>query len=341
VPFRDLAGQQHAHLLLQGALRSGRISHAYLFVGPAGVGRLTTACAFAQALLCAQGGDDACGVCGPCRKVAAGTHPDLRVITPGRTESGAERRAVAIDQIRDLKRDAAYPPYEGRWKIYVIEDTDQMRAEAANSLLKVLEEPTAGTVIILLSTSTEALLPTLVSRAQLVRFALVSAEEIVNALVSRAGIPIERARFLAAMARGRPAAAFEAAGAGDEPFARRLEVLTILRAVQRGDIVAGLDAAERVARQKDEIEGWLDIASLWFRDLAVWRMTQDPGLLANVDLRDDVARDAAAAGRVADLTQAVDAVEQAKDALRRNINPRLILETLFTRLGAVAGSPAR
>jgi len=159
--------------------------------------------------------------------------------------------------------------------------------------------------------------------------------------VSRAGIPIERARFLATMARGRPAAAFEAAGAGDEPFARRLEVLTILRAVQRGDIVAGLDAAERVARQKDEIEGWLDIASLWFRDLAVWRMTQDPGLLANVDLRDDVVRDAAAAGRVADLTQAVDAVEQAKDALRRNINPRLILETLFTRLGAVAGSPAR
>jgi DNA polymerase III subunit delta' len=340
VPFRDLVGQQHAHRILSGALRSGRVSHAYLFVGPAGVGRMATARAFAQALLCAQGGDDACGACGPCRKAAAGTHPDLRVITPGRTDSGAERRGVAIDQIRDLKRDAAYPPYEGRWKIYIIEDTDQMRAEAANSLLKVLEEPSASTVIILLSTSTEALLPTLVSRAQLVRFTLVSAEEIAKALVSRAGLPIDRARFLAAMARGRPAAAFEAAGAGDEPFARRLEVLTTLRAVQRGDIVAGLDAAEGVARQKDEIEGWLDIALLWFRDLAVWRMTQDPGLLANVDLRDDVARGAAAA-RVADLTRAVDAVEQAKDALRRNINPRLILETLFAQLGAVAGSPAR
>jgi DNA polymerase-3 subunit delta' len=340
VPFRDVVGQQHAHRILKGALRSGRVSHAYLFVGPAGVGRLATARAFAQALQCAEGGDDACGSCGPCRKVAAGTHPDLRVVTPGRTDTGAERRAVAIDQIRDLKRDAAYPPYEGRWKIYIIEETDQMRAEAANSLLKVLEEPIASTVIILLSTSTEALLPTLVSRAQLVRFTLVSADEIVKALMSRAGASAERARFLAAMAGGRPAAAFEAAGAGDEPFARRLAVMTTLREVQGGDIVAGLDAAEAVARQKDEIEGWLDIALLWFRDLAVWRMTGDAGLLANIDLRDDVARGAASA-RAADLTRAVDAVEEAKAALRRNINPRLILETLFTQLGDVAGTPGR
>jgi DNA polymerase-3 subunit delta' len=340
MPFRDLVGQQHAHRILSGALRSARISHAYLFVGPAGVGRMATARAFAQALLCARGGDDACGDCGPCRKVAAGTHPDLRVVTPGRTEAGAERRAVAIDQIRDLKRDAAYPPYEGRWKIYIIEDTDQMRAEAANSLLKVLEEPSPSTVIILLSTSTEALLPTLVSRAQLVRFTLVPADEIAKALLSRGGIPVERARFLAATARGRPGSAFEAAGAGDEPFARRRAVLTTLAAVQRGDIVAGLDAAEAVAKQKEEIEGWLDIALLWLRDLAVWRVTQDSTLLANVDLRDEIAREAAPA-RVADLARAVGAVEEAKAALRRNINPRLILEALFTQLGAVAGSAKR
>jgi DNA polymerase III subunit delta' len=264
----------------------------------------------------------------------------MRIITPGRTDTGSERRAVVIDQIRDLKRDAAYPPYEGRRKVYIIEDTDQMRAEAANSLLKVLEEPTASTVIILLSTSTEALLPTLVSRAQLVRFTLVGLEEIVRALVSRAAVPVERARFLAAVAGGRPAVALEAAEAGDEPFARRHAVLATLRAVQRGDIVAGLDAAEAVARQKDEIEGWLDIASLWFRDLAVWRMTGDADLLANVDLRDDVAREAESA-RAADLTRAVDAVEEAKAALRRNSNPRLILETLFTQLGAVSAAPGR
>ncbi|HKV44774.1 MAG TPA: DNA polymerase III subunit delta', partial [bacterium] len=175
MPFHDLIGQPHARRLLQGALRSGRISHAYLFVGPSGVGRQTAARAFAQALLCAVGGDDACGACPACRKVAAGTHPDLRVITPGRAESGGERRAVAIDQIRDLKHEAAYPPYEAKWKVFIIRDTEQMRAEAANSLLKVLEEPPSRSVLILLSESTEALVPTLVSRSQLVRFSFVPA----------------------------------------------------------------------------------------------------------------------------------------------------------------------
>ena len=339
MPFRDLIGQHHARLVLQRALESGKISHAYLFVGPTGVGRLAAARALAQALLCAAGGDDACGVCGPCRKVAGGTHPDLRIIAPGRTETGAERRAVAIDQVRDLKREAAYPPYEGKWKIFIVEDTEQMRAEAANSLLKVLEEPPPRIVIILLSESTEALLPTLVSRAQLVRFTLVSANEIADALTIRAGVPAERARFLAAMAGGRVGAALASAGAGEEAFRRREDVLRTLDAIEGGDVIVGLDAAEAIARQKDEIERWLDIALLWFRDLAIWQAVGDPALLTNLDQRGKVAERARRA-RPEDLTQTMDAIEQAKAALRRNINPRLVLETLFTQLGAVAGHPA-
>lgn len=299
---------------------------------------MVTARAFAQALLCAAGGDDACGVCGPCRKVVGGTHPDLRIIAPGRTDTGAERRAVAIDQVRELKRDAAYPPYEGKWKIFIIEDTEQMRAEAANSLLKVLEEPPASTVMILLSESTEGLLPTLVSRAQLVRFTLVPAAEIVEALTARR-VPVTHAPYLAAMAGGRVGAALEAATAGEEVLARRNEVLRTLRAVEGGDVIAGLDAAEAVAKQKDEIERWLDVALLWFRDLAIWQAAGDPGLLTNLDRQADVA---AGAGLVSAerLARTIDAIEQAKAALRRNINPRLILETLFIQMGAIPGHPA-
>ncbi len=339
MPFRDLIGQPHARLVLQGALRSGRISHAYLFVGPRGVGRFTAARAFAQALLCAQGGEDACGVCGPCQKVARGTHPDLRIVAPGRTEAGAERRAVAIDQVRDLKHDAAFPPYEARWKVYIIEDTEAMRAEAANSLLKLLEEPPANIVIILLSESTEALLPTLVSRAQLVRFGPVPAREIAQALIER-GIPPSRARTLAAMAGGRVGKALEAVPAPEEPFARRAEVLATLRAVEGGDLIAGLDAAEAVARQKDVIEPWLEIALWWFRDLLIWKTAEDPDLLVNLDQSAEVAAWAARA-RAEDLQRAVEAIEQARTALRRNVNPRLILETLFLQIGAPAGHPAR
>ena len=365
MPFRDLIDQQHARLLLQSALRSGRIAHAYLFVGPSGVGRLTAARAFAQALQCSRGGEDACGICGPCRKVAAGAHPDLRIITPGRIDAGGEHRAVIIDQVRDLKHDAQYQPYEGKWKIFILEDAEQMRAEAANSLLKVLEEPPPGIVIILIAESTEALLPTLVSRCQLVRFSLVAAADIAQALRARFGVPEARARFLAAISGGRVGAALAAAGAGgeDDIFARRQEVLSTFRALERGGVIAGLDAAESLARtgwspppppptesvrsqrandhvksaaRIRDIERWLDIALWWYRDLAIWQTTRDPALLVNLDSRDEIA---AWADRTPPdhIPRVVQAIEEAKAALRRNVNPRLALEGLFA---AGAAHPA-
>jgi len=340
MPFHDLIDQRHAQALLRGALRSGRVSHAYLFVGPSGVGRLTAARAFAQALLCASGGDDACGRCAPCHKVAAGVHPDLRVISPGRSESGAERRAVGIDQIRDLKREAAYGPYEAARKVFVVEDAEAMRAEAANSLLKIVEEPPPGIVMILIAESTTALLPTLVSRSQLIRFSFVSAAEIARALVERAGVPAERARYLAAISGGRVGAALAAAAAGEEPFERRAEVIRVLDVVARGDVVARLDAAEAVAKQKDEIERWLDIALLWVRDVVVWHEMADASALANLDARREVA---VWAGRTVSerLRRTAAAIEEAKANLTRNLNPRLVLETLFARmeLGPPAAAP--
>ena len=363
--FRDLIDQQHARLLLQSALRSGRIAHAYLFVGPSGVGRLAAARAFAQALQCSLGGEDACGVCGPCLKVAGGTHPDLRIITPGRIDAGGEHRAVVIEQVRDLKHDAQYAPYEGKWKILILEDAEQMRAEAANSLLKVLEEPPPGIVIIMLAESTEALLPTLVSRCQPVRFSLVPAAVIAQALRDRCGVPEAAARFLAAVSGGRVGAALAAAGAGGggDVFARRQEVLSTFRALDRRDMFAGLDAAESLARtgwsppsppatgpvrsprtvdnikspaRIKDIEQWLDIALWWYRDLAIWQTTRDPAMLINLDSRDEIA---AWADRTPSdhIPRVVQAIEEAKAALRRNVNPRLVMEGLFV---AVARQPA-
>jgi len=328
MPFHDLIDQRHASALLQRALRSGHIAHAYLFVGPSGVGRMAAARAFAQALLCATAADDGCGRCGACHKIESGTHPDLRIISPGRTESGAERRAVGIDQIRALKHEAAYPPYEARWKVFIVEDAEAMRAEAANSLLKVLEEPPPGIVIILTAESTAGVLPTLVSRAQLVRFSFVPASEIARALTERSGVPAERARFLAALAGGRVGAALAAAAAGDEVFERRAGVVKTLAAVAGGDAVTRLDAADAIARQKDDVERWLDIALLWVRDVVVWQETHDPALLVNLDARASVAE---WAGRVSGerLRRTADAIEAAKADVRRNLNARLVLEVLF------------
>jgi len=328
--LRDLINQQHATSLLQAALRTGQVSHAYLFAGPSGAGRATAARAFAQALLCQSGGVDACDACEACRKVRGDVHPDFRMISPGRTERGVERRGVVIDQIRDLKRDAAYPAYEGRWKVYILEDAEAMRVEAANSLLKILEEPPAGVVIIMLAESTAGMLPTLVSRAQLIRFLFVPSSEIAKALVAR-GVAPDRARFLAAISGGRPGRALTAAGAGDEPFLRRAAVVSTLESIERGDVVVRLDAADAVSRARDDIEPWLDIALLWIRDLIVWQVTEAPALLVNLDSRPDIAKWAARASS-AGLRRTAAAIEEAKTNLRRNLNPRLVLEELFARM---------
>jgi DNA polymerase III subunit delta' len=329
MPFRDLIGQRDARAVLEGALRSSCISHAYLFVGSEGVGRRAAALAFAQALLCRRGGDDACGACDACRKVAAGTHPDLRIIAPGgRTESGAERRAVGIEQVRDLRRDAAYPPYEARWKVFIVEDAEAMRAEAANSLLKVLEEPPAQSVIVLISESEAALLPTLVSRSQIVRFSFVPAAEIAAALVERAGVPADQSRFLAALSGGRPGLALREAAEGPRALEFRQDVVRTLGAVAGGTPVRRLEAAEAVSRRKDEADRWLDTALLWLRDVAVWQAAHDPALLVNLDRRDQIAAWAQRA-RPDGVRDAAAAIETAKANLRANINPRLVFEHLF------------
>ncbi|HLW49293.1 MAG TPA: DNA polymerase III subunit delta' [bacterium] len=341
MPFRDLIGQRDARAVLQGALRSGCVSHAYLFVGPEGVGRRAAALAFAQALLCRRGGDDACGSCDACRKVAAGAHPDLRVIAPGgRTESGAERRAVGIEQVRDLKRDAAYPPYEARWKVFIVEDAEAMRAEAANSLLKVLEEPPSQSVIVLISESAAALLPTIVSRSQIVRFAFVPAADIAAALSESAGVPPDHAPFLAALSGGRPGVALREAAEGQAALTFRQEVVRTLGAVAAGSPVRRLEAADAVSRRKDELDRWLDTALLWLRDVAVWQTTPDPALLVNLDRRDQIAAWADRA-RPDGVRAAAAAIEAAKTNLRANVNPRLVVEHLFAGIKLAPGGALR
>ena len=352
--FRDLIGQRDARAMLQGALRSGCVAHAYLFVGPDGVGRRAAALAFAQALLCETGfndmvvgesagrsadRDDACGSCAACRKVAAGAHPDLRIIAPGgKTESGADRRAVGIEQVRDLKHEASYPPYEARWKVFIVEDAEAMRAEAANSLLKVLEEPPAHSVIVLISESASALLPTIVSRSQIVRFTFVPAVEIAAALTERAGVPAEQAPFLGALAGGRPGLALRESAEGGAALEFRQEVVKTLGSVAAGGPVQRLDAAEAVFRQKDGIERWLDTALLWIRDVAVWQAAHDPALLVNLDRREQIAAWGQRA-RPEGVRDAAAAIETAKTELLSNVNPRLVLEHLFAGIRLAPDTP--
>jgi DNA polymerase-3 subunit delta' len=331
--FRDVINQDHAVMLLRAAARSGRVGHAYLLVGPAGVGRRAVAMAFAQLLNCARPDGDACGECPSCRKIISGSHPDVRVLdvaggqyleAPAKEHRGKE---IPVDQIRALRHDAAYAPYEGRWKVFIIADAERMNPSSANSLLKVLEEPPAQVVFLLVAESAVALPPTVVSRCQLIRCSFLRTDRIEQALVERWQIEPDRARVLAVLADGRLGRALAWAASEDRLEARD-RLLDLLPSLEESDPLARLDAAEAMGRQPDLLPELLDLALLWYRDLLVWKQLKEPALLAN---RDRQAQVETLAPRFSDATLGarIEAVEAAKESLRRNVNARLALEALF------------
>jgi DNA polymerase-3 subunit delta' len=324
VRFVDVLDQHHAVGLLRSALRSGRVHHAYLFAGPAGTGRSETARAFSRALQCDGYQEDSCGSCGPCRKVSADVHPDVRWVRPleGKT-------TIGIDQVREVRREAAYGPHEGRWKVFVFCPADAMLAEAQNSLLKLLEEPPERVVFVLVAESPQALLPTVVSRCQMVRFNLVPIGQIEQALRVQLGVEPARSRVLAALSGGRAARA--AAWAKDpESLQDRDAVVERLVRAEREGLWAALQAAEFLTQDRSRLAERLEVASFWYRDLLVWRETQDPSLVVNLDRLEEIQK----LGRSLDptsLRRMLETLEEARWAIRRNANPRLALEAAFLR----------
>lgn len=197
--FQSIPGQARAKRMLQNGLASGKLSHAYIFSGPAGSGKGQMAEKLAQAVFCTVLVDDACGSCAECRKVEHGNHPNLIRIDP----DGA---SVKIEQIRELQRELGYRASGDQKKIYVIRHADRMTTQAANSLLKFLEEPGPDIMAVLITENAQALLPTIQSRAQLVPFVPLSAAEIVAELHHREGQPLSLVLPAAHVAGGLDAA---------------------------------------------------------------------------------------------------------------------------------------
>lgn len=180
--FQRIPGQEQAKRMLQNGLRSGKVSHAYIFQGPAGTGKKAAALAFAKALLCERNQEDGCGECLACRKVQSGNHTGVHMVAP----DGA---SVKIEQIRELQKQFAYRNSSGAAaQVYIVEEADKMTVQAANSLLKFLEEPGSPVVAILLTVNGQALLPTIRSRAQTIPFTPLSPLEMAPVLIAE-GLP--------------------------------------------------------------------------------------------------------------------------------------------------------
>ncbi len=351
--------QPRVRAFLERAVASGRASHAYLFVGAPGSGKLDAAWALAQALICERGG---CGACDACVRVARHTHPDVHYLAP---ESAT---GYLIGQTRDLIDEVALSPIRAAHKVYIIDRAEQLRANSANALLKTLEEPPDDVTFILLGTSSDTILPTIVSRCQCVPFRMVSPLDAARSVSQATGLPQERCRMAVSVA-GSPARAMEFLKSAERQEARRALVRAI-DALPHADEVDVLASAKELvkavkaplaevestqkavlerdadylsrgalkqleernrrqltARERSGIMEVLAAARSLIRDVLI-TLEQAPGGIVNVDARPVVDRLVNTTDPAGALC-ALDAVTAAERAVRRNVTPQLALEVML------------
>jgi DNA polymerase-3 subunit delta' len=310
---------------LQAALE--RPSHAYLFAGPVSVGKGTAARAFAAGLLCTARlpGQDACGRCSTCRGIAGEGHPDARV-----WELPEGEKTFKVERVRELITAVGRKPFSAPRQVHILAAFDAVQPVGANALLKTLEEPPPTSTLILLARDLDAVLPTLVSRCQVIRFGLTPPAVIAEVLTAQRGLPMARARALARAAEGRLGRALALAAAGDGPEP------VVAPWPQPGAVHAFTDAL--AARPADVQAGVLDALLLHVADLA--RLAADPAAPAEAlhhpEQREALGAQACRAPVPTWLALATQ-LEEARDALARSANARLVLDRLGRALAPYAG----
>lgn len=243
--FDAVFGQPRVREFLRRCIASGRVSHAYLLTGPAGSNKTSAAYAFAQAILCSKGG---CGECDDCKRAQRRHHPDIHFCSP----EGAQ--GYLVEQIRDIVSDVSLAPIRAKGKVYILDRVDLLGIQAANAFLKTLEEPVPGVIFILLGRTREGVLPTIVSRCQVVPFRHIPATEAAGILSQRVGVSLEKARIAIEACDGSitNAIAFAKSSERTEFRERILEVLGGLRLADERDVLEY--AAELIERAKAPLD---------------------------------------------------------------------------------------
>lgn len=344
--YSDLAGNSNVAAALRRMAIGGRVPHSIIFAGPDGVGKKQFALELARTLICREAsGGESCGKCTACRRagifdlpksdksedfdcVFLSRHPDVGMVL-------SPKRQIRVAAIRALESEANFRPTESVARVFIIDDADKMNAEAANALLKTLEEPPETTYLFLITSRPDALLPTIRSRCQMIRFGPVPAEEIREVLVAKFDRKADDAGLAARLSGGSIASAvdFDAERFRNE----RALCLDILRAsIRRGGLSEMLNAAEALADAKDKerFENGLRILLTLLRDALAATGGGDEGLVTNYDIIDEL-NSIGAAVPPAVLAEWIWSIE---DLIRNqdvNINRKVALDGLFVTMARV------
>jgi DNA polymerase-3 subunit delta' len=327
-------GHDNVAASLQRAFSEGRLAHAYLLAGSRHLGKMTMALDLARLVNC-QGEAPPCGECDQCTRITHGLHADVQVVAIEAMEADKARRRVTIgiEQVRELLRAVSLKPYEGRYRVCIFDGAERLTEDAANALLKTLEEPPEQVILVLLTTNVESLLATIVSRCQRLDLRPLDLSLVAGELKSRFGADDERAEEIARLSSGRIGWAFLAMSQPELLETRSATLEAIETAVHDGlegrfSYANGL--ASQAAADRDLARQTLELWTEWWRDVMVVKVGA-PELVANLS-RIDGFRAASDALSQAQVVGAIGAVQEARVNLERNVNARLALEGLMLAL---------
>ena len=267
--FDGVVGHEEIISHLQNAIRLGKVSHAYIFGGEHGSGKKLLASLFAMTLQCQEHGIEPCMKCASCKKALNKNHPDIINITHEKPNS------IGIDEIRDqLINDVGIKPYESPYKIYIVNDADKLTLQAQNALLKTIEEPPAYAVVMLLADNPDALLPTITSRCVILSLKPVGDRLVKDYLMDRMHIPDYQAEVQASFAQGNVGKAQQMANSAE--FTELTEnALRILKHSREMEVYELVDAIKIMSAEKQNIYDYLDLFTMWFRDVLLFKATKE------------------------------------------------------------------
>jgi DNA polymerase-3 subunit delta' len=330
----DTIGHNKVRSLLESSLSGGRLAHAYLFVGPPHVGKMTLARDLARALNC-ESTAPPCGECAPCLRIAAGKHSDILEQGLSKSPEGKTLTEINVEDIKRMQHWANLPPFEGKRKVFVIDGAEMLSLEAANRLLKTLEEPAERVVFILLTVQEDLLPATVVSRCQRIELMPMPAPQVEKALIDKWSVPPETARLLARLSHG--CLGWAVSAVNDGSLERHHEMIDEITGISGGDLESRFAYAAQMATEfgqsRERVQQKLGLWLEWWHDIFLVK-TGLSDAIANVDRQAPLA---ATASRLSlgQIRSCIASIDRTRDQLKQNANARLALEVLMLDLPVV------
>ena len=327
--FDDIIGLKKAVNHLLKSIKKGNISSSYIFTGKEGVGKKTTAIEFAKNINCTNRKDNlqSCEKCNSCRKINLKICPDLKIIEP-------EKGTLKIEQIREFRREINLKPFENSKKIYIFNNAEKMTDDAANCLLKTIEEPPEYAIIIVICSNIGSILPTIISRCQVLYFSTISSGEIEKAILKKNNLEISKAKLVSRIANGSIGNAFSILS-DVEYFNRRDYLLNNVAEIIPGKIDCDIfNRKEKIFSDISRSKEILDMILLWYRDILIIKELNSEKYIVNND-KLKILKEKAKLYSKNTLIDILDYLLQIQEYLKRNANKNIIFESLVIKLSGV------